>query len=288
MESTLSLQSIPPDILAMLPEFLHTIEDYTNLASTCRILRVTMATATPKQILRLAVAQSNIFFRPDPLLLVAATVRQLGNWARLDWDNEIEFESACEDGSDSCGGLLDLAVEHCGLTLERIRELHLLRFSLINPAIDIVDRCVGVQWHAIENFWNGGASDAYDITADASTTLFHIVIYGELFGPDMEAFINQGSRAKHVLTSVRADFTGGCMTHEDTRALAHTIHSTRWTSHWKKMRTLAGPDFCENFVDSWAWEDDGPGYWRQRLWENVMLCQGLEGLQMLQPHLRSL
>lgn len=72
----------------MLPEFLHNIEDYTNLSSTCRILRVTMATALPKQILRLAAASSKIFFRPDPLFLVAATARELGNWARLDWDNQ--------------------------------------------------------------------------------------------------------------------------------------------------------------------------------------------------------
>ncbi|KAM0692576.1 hypothetical protein Q7P36_007130 [Cladosporium allicinum] len=170
MSSALCLQSLPPDILAMLPEFLYNIEDYTNLSSTCRIMRVTMATATPKQILRLAAAQSNVFFRPDPLFLVAATARELGNWARSSWDNEWEFI----DGLEGVGGfekILDLALKHCGLTLERIRELHLLRFSLINPAIEIIDKCVGEQWRATQDFWNSSASDAWSINAEPAETL---------------------------------------------------------------------------------------------------------------------
>jgi hypothetical protein len=287
MSSAPSLQSLPPDILAMLPEFLHNIEDYTNLSSTCRIMRVTMATATPRQILRLAAAQSKVFFRPDPLFLVAATARELGNWARLDWDNELELILSCERSDESCEELLDLAVEHCGLTLERIRELHLLRFSLINPVLDIIDKCVGAQWQATENFWNGGASDASEIDAKPLETLFHLVIYGELFAPDMEAFLNPDSKAPMLLADTRVDFVDWCMSHQDTRALAYTIQSNKWKPHWKEMRALAGPDFKENFTDAWSWSDDGPGDWRQRLWENAMLCQGLEGLQMLLPHLRS-
>jgi hypothetical protein len=272
----------------MLPEFLHNIEDYTNLSSTCRILRVTMATAMPKQILRLAAAQSNIFFRPDPLFLVAATARELGNWARLDWDNEWKLIMGLEGGAPCCcEKLLKLALKHCGLTLERIRELHLLRFSLMNPAIDIVDKCIGEQWRATDNFWNGGASDAWSLIAEPSEALFHIVIYGELFAPDMEAFLDPDSKAATMIMATRMDFIQGCLTHEDGLAVAHTLQSRRWKSYWKEMRALAGPDFCEDFYDDWAYSSDGPGEWRQRLWENAMLCQGLQGLEMLRPHLRS-
>jgi hypothetical protein len=233
----------------MLPEFLHNIEDYTNLSSTCRILRVTMATAMPKQILRLAAAQSNIFFRPDPLFLVAATARELGNWARLDWDNEWKLIMGLEGGAPyCCEKLLKLALKHCGLTLEQIRELHLLRFSLINLAIDIVDKCIGEQWRATDNFWNGGASDAWSLIAEPSEALFHIVIYGELFAPDMEEFLDPDSKAATMIMATRMDFIQGCLTHEDGLAVAHTLQSRRWKSYWKEMRALAGPDFCEDFT----------------------------------------
>lgn len=88
MATTLCLQSLPLDILIMLPEFIHNIEDYINLASTCRALRVTMATALPRHILRLAAAQSKIFFRANPLFLIAATAKELGDWARRSEANE--------------------------------------------------------------------------------------------------------------------------------------------------------------------------------------------------------
>ena len=290
MSSALCLQSLPPDILAMLPEYLYNIEDYTNLSSTCRIMRVTMATATPRQILRLAAASSKVFFRPDPLFLVAATARELGNWVRSSGDNEWEFILALDqgDGGERFGKMLHLALEHCGLTLERIRELHLLRFSLVNPAIDIVDKCVGEQWRATENFCNGGASDAWSIIAEPAETLFHFIIYGELFGPDFEAFLDPDSKAEIMSVSTRLDVTDGCLNeHEHELAIAHVVNSSRWKSHWNEMRALAGPDFKENFFDEWRFSDDGPGDWRQRLWENVMLCQGFAGLEMLRPHLRS-
>jgi hypothetical protein len=108
-----------------------------------------MVIATPQQILRLAAASSRIFFRPSPHFLVAATARELGNWARRSIDNEQQLAARLEDGLD---GLLELALRHCGLTVERIRELYEMRFSLINPVTDIIDKCVGSQWCNIENF----------------------------------------------------------------------------------------------------------------------------------------
>jgi len=88
---TVALQSLPGDILTMLPEYLHNIEDYMNLSSTCRALRNSMSNPKPNTLLRLATASSRIFFRPSPHFLVAATGRELGNWARLSDTNEQEF-----------------------------------------------------------------------------------------------------------------------------------------------------------------------------------------------------
>jgi hypothetical protein len=54
------------------------------------------------------------------------------------------------------------------------------------------------------------------------------------------------------------------------------------------MRSLAGPDFQEDFQDDWWFVEDEHRErdWRQRMWEAVMVCQGLEGLGMIRPELQ--
>jgi hypothetical protein len=274
----------------MLPEFIHNIEDYTNLASTCRILRVTMATAMPKQILRLAAASSKIFFRPDPLFLVAATAKELGNWAR--WGDANEWTLIREGFDNGFPGLLDLELQHCGLTMERIRKLHLLRFSVINPVVDIIDRFMGAQSCGVKGRWNGVSSDGgeHELDVCASTTTFHFVIYGELFGPDIETTLNRHHKAGRLEVETRSEFVEECLpSYEANLALRWMVLSSRWKSYWKEMRTLAGGDFREGFSGDWPppSEETGPDGWRQRFWENAMICQGLEGLGMTLPHSRS-
>lgn len=324
-----TLQSLPRDILVLLPEYIHNIEDYSNLASTCRILRSCMSAATPPNILRLAAAQRNVFFRPSPLFLLMATAKELGNWARISDANEQELAAKCQEGNE---GLLELALEHCGLTMERIRELYLSRFSIINPVVDVIDKCVGSQWYSTPNFWDGGVSDAYTIRSEPADTFFHLAIYGELFSPDLETILSQDAQARRLKADTRLEFVKYCIpddacslglstqwedprrnvkdigpyvkSEEDGRfvdwpnnnnlALTWTIRSSRWKPFWKEIRSKAALDFQEDFDDGWHyvpddnWEEDEGGLpdWRQRMWENVMLCQGLEGLGMMRPDLR--
>lgn len=203
-----SLLSLPRDILILLPDYLHTIEDYVNIASTCRTLRDCMDAASPRTILRLAAAQTKVFFRPSPHFLVAATARELGDWARQSDANEDELARRVENGMD---GLLDLALEHCGLTMQRIRELHLMRFSIMNPVTDIIDQCVGKQWYAAPDFWNGGRSDAYTISAEPYETLFHLATYGELFGPGFETILNQDATTRRLRVDTRLEYIKYCL-----------------------------------------------------------------------------
>lgn len=310
----------------MLPDYIHNIEDYNNLSSTCRNLRDYMATASPKTILRLAAAQRNVFFRPNPLFLLMATARELGNWAGECDANEQKFAESCQGGNE---GLLELALQHCGLRMERIRELHQARFSIINPVIDIIDKCVGSQWYSTDRFWDGGVSDACTIDSEPTNTFFHLAIYGELFSPDLATILENDNQSRRLKVDTRLEFVKYCLPdfatdkqtedprrsvkqvgpyarkdgeyvddpNNDNLALTWTIRSSRWKPHWKAMRALVAPDFQENFDDGWeyvpegnVWEDEeeGPPDWRQRLWENVMMCQGLEGLGMMRPDLRHL
>ncbi|KAI0860551.1 hypothetical protein F4860DRAFT_514722 [Xylaria cubensis] len=320
----IGLISLPQDILILLPEYLYTIEDLMNTASTCRRLRACMATATPKVILRLAAAQSRIFFRPSPHFLATATARQLGNWARKSAANEQELAEKMQEGIE---GLLEIAIDHCGLTLERIRELHSLRFSLINPVANIIDQCVGKQWYQTTHFWDGGVDDAFTISAEPSETLFHLAMYGELFAPDFEAILNQDVNTRRLSVQTRLEFIKYCLpdfacfqsgrisasdaympdgsidprrdvkatgpyatgsdgrtpyTHNNNIALTWVIRSSRFRPRYKEVRAKSGvPDFQGDFADGW-WYDEGIDQdWRQRLWEDIMMCQGLEGLGML-------
>lgn len=313
-----NLVSLPRDILITFPEYLHNIEDYMNLSSTCRRLRECMATATPNMILRLAAAQSRVFFRPSPLFLVAATARELGSWARLRGSNEKELADRLENGVDA---LMDLALDHCGLTMERIRDLHLKRFSILNPVEDIIDKCVGKQWYASPKFWSGGVDDAYTIHAEPSDTLFHLIIYGELFGADFEPILDQDTQKRRLGVPTRLEFIKYCLpdfachlggdfapdkgqdprrtvketgpykmdsderydygTLNNNLALTWVIKSSRWKPHWKAIRKKAGPEFQNDFDDGWWYDEDNEQDWRQRMWEDILICQGLEGLEMM-------
>lgn len=323
-----AILSLSDDLLLDVADYVHNIEDYTNLCSTCRRLRDVGGRASPQTLLQLAVAQSSTFFRPSPHFLVAATARNLGQWARDNDDNERQLASTLERGID---GLLDLALAHCGLTMERIRQLHLMRFSIFNPVTDIIDKCVGAQWNATPDFWNGGVSDAYTISAEAAQTLFHLAIYGELFGPDFETLLSQDHQPRRLSVDTRLEYIKYCLPDfasfvgqsqaKDIRlsngsidprravketgpysrqtdgsrrgydlnnniALVWVFQSSRWRPYWKEARAQAGPDFQEDFADGWWFEEDDGQDWRQRLWESVMVCQGLEGLGMMRPELR--
>ena len=328
-----SLLSLPRDILVLLPDYLHDIEDYTSLASTCRVLRDCMDAATPNTILRLAATQTKVFFRPSPHYLVAATARELGNWARRSDANESEFALRVEAGMD---GLMNLALEHCGITMEHIRQLHLMRFSIINPVTDIIDQCVGTQWYAAPDFWNGGRSDAYTISSDPHQTLFHLAVYGELFAPDFEPILNQDTETRRLKVETRLEYVKYCipdfateandsrpliswggvsegpiaprratkqtgpykrpdpelgrciLEHQHNLALTWAIKSSRWRPYWKRMREKAGPDFQDDFQGEWFYNADehNAQSWRQRMWEDVLICQGLEGLGMIRPELQ--
>jgi hypothetical protein len=331
--STSSLLDLPEDILVLLPAYLHNIEDYTNLSSTCRSLHRVLSLAHPNIILRLAAAQSRVFFRPSPIFLATATARQLGHWARLSSSNESLLAIACQSGPE---GLLNLALQHAGLTLPDIRRLHALRFSVINPIVDLIDQCVGNQWYDTPNFWNGGVSDAYTIDSEPGHTFFHLAMYGELFSPDIESLLDQDSTKRRLSVETRLEFVKYCIPEpytgmvnpsttswdqtadprrqallvgpyakdegtsypkQNNIALTWTIRSRKFRARFKAVREAAGGEFQEGFDDGWWYVPDGDldeeqeeggkkRDWRQRMWENVLLCQGLEGLAMMREEER--
>ena len=204
----MSIFDLPIELLQLLPQFLRDIEDFMNLSSTCRTFRTVFSDTHPNTILRLADAASRIFFRPDPYFLIAATAHQVSEWGLLCEENARILQTTFQHGVRA---LHDLCIEKAGLTMEDIRGLHAMRFTIINPTADMIDRAAGVQWYQQEDFWNGGASDAYTIHAEPVRALFQIIIYGELFGSGIRKYLDPNSNHPCHSLDTRLDYIKYCI-----------------------------------------------------------------------------
>lgn len=120
----MGLTDLPTELLLVLPQHLHNIEDFVNLSSSCRTFHKVLTGTSPNIILHLAAASARVFFRPSPHFLVAATARQISHWALLSAENYTDLRQAFYGGMDS---LLELCISKAGLTMEDIRRLHASR-----------------------------------------------------------------------------------------------------------------------------------------------------------------
>jgi hypothetical protein len=293
----MNILNLPQELIAMLPLHIHTIEDFMNLSSTCVTLRNCLSRTTPNQILRMAAAQRRIFFRPDPHFLIAATARQLSEWALLSSDNTHLLREAFKDGPDA---LLELCIEKSGITMEEIRRLHALRFTVLNPVADLIDRAAGKQWYDVPNFWNGGRSDAGTISCEPERAMFQVIIYGELFSSTLKAvlypelglpkhdvqtrldyirycvpdWICEPSR-ENTLTEPRGLYTPGTDVHEaDQMALLHVLRTRKWREPFEGIQDTIGPKYES--------ENDDEVHWKQKLWTSAAQCQGFDSVTALQ------
>jgi hypothetical protein len=233
--------------------------------------------------LGLAAASSRVFFRPEPHFLIAATARQISDWALLSPTNTKMLRRAFQGGIEA---LFELCIPQTGLTPQHIRYLHVSRFSLINPIADMIDRCAGAQWYAMPNFWDGGVSDAATISFEPTRPLLQIIIYGELFCSSMRAALEPASQLPRFNLGMRLDFIKYCIPNwacwisyngldvrdigpyasadnsiisqlePDQVCLDHILHCRTWREAWETVRHQIGPDFDQE--------------WLQRLWHSAV------------------
>ncbi|PIG85655.1 hypothetical protein AARAC_002986 [Aspergillus arachidicola] len=295
----MSLDKLPNEILCLLPFYIDNIETFTNAASSCRRLRDCLHTAHPNTILRLAAASAPTFFSPHPHFLVTATARQVSDWALGNETRTLELREAFQGGIDS---LYEFCLQHAGLTLEDIRRTHLARFSTINPLSDKIDKMAGNQWFATPDFWDGGVSEPYTIQTEADRATFQMIIYGELFGRSMDAFLQPEKNLPYFDIQTRIDYFTYCLpdwvcssypgftrlptgpyaphlerpSEGDQVALHHILHCGRWRRMWAAaIRSVLGGD------DAFTDEDEEDEHWRKRMLRNALQSQGLEGMQLV-------
>lgn len=312
----MEITSLPLEIIFLVPQYLHNLEDLINLSSTCRKFHAACSTTSPQVILCLAAASSRTFFRPDPHFLIAATVRQVSDWALLTSENTETLRHAMQEGVDS---LLALCVDKAQLSMDDIRRLHATRFSLINPASDMIDRCAGTQWYETPNFWTGGVSNPATVALEPARSLFQIIIYEELFASSMRAFLNPELGLRRFDREFRMDYIKYCMpdrrceSYDGMTVLPIGPYAKRnnASNHNESMleddveddleddlefdidNVLDQGDLCHllhcrTWTEAWSSvrKEIGPDFeevWRQQMWHSAVQIQGLEELKMLRP-----
>jgi hypothetical protein len=171
-------------IVSLLPAYLADIEDWIYLGSVCRSIRSELLEATtPHQHLQLAYASRRLFYRPNPGFLFVHLAKALSTWSSYSQANLLRFIEAVWLGHEA---VLELAVSIpqvallAGWNQGKPRELWEWRIRVVNPLVDLLDKCVGEQWQAQEQFWD--QPDAFTLEADPPALLFHLIMYGEMFG----------------------------------------------------------------------------------------------------------
>jgi hypothetical protein len=184
-------------VLAFIPAHLDSVEDYLALTASSRAVRVITERITPPHVLlHLCHRSQRVFFRPSGLFLLTALARPLSLWARKSTDNLRRLVESFPYGEEA---VLDLAVSirevaiGAKWSMETIRELWLWRMRVVNPLTDLIDKCVGEQWYATPDFWDGGCEDAATLYAEPNELVFRMMIYGELFGDGWEEWLKQAS-----------------------------------------------------------------------------------------------
>jgi hypothetical protein len=65
---------------------------------------------------------------------------------------------------------------------------------VVTPPTDLIDRCVGQQWYAQADFWDGGVEDAATLYAEPAEVVFRMLIYGELFKDGWHEWMDRTDR----------------------------------------------------------------------------------------------
>ena len=288
------LTDLPTEILHCLTLHIDNIETFINAASTCRRLHDVLHTTSSNTILRLAAASAPTFFSPHPHYLVAMAASQAGRWALGDEHRTALLRKALQGGID---GLYAFCLEKSGVSLHDIRRMFLSRFSIINPLSDKIDKMAGRQWYETPDFWDGGVSEPVTLYTDANRTAFQIIIYGELFGPSVYAFLEPERNLPFFDIQTRLDYIKHCVPQlhhsqtdhsqtgpfldgereeDDQSTLSHVLGCGRWRRMWGaaiKDLLCGGEGFPDVEV-----EDE---YWRETLLRDAIQCQGLEGMQLV-------
>lgn len=183
------LLDLPSDIINLLPNYLYSINDLYSLLSTCKALHTAHAYSLAKLPPILPRLYGQPLLPPHPHLILAGTARQVADWAVLSRANRTALYDALLEGND---GLLKLSERVAGMSLQDMRNLHDLKYNLLNPLAKIVDVEAGPQM--VRDEGNDPDNYSWTIVRDPDVALLNYWIYCELFHHNADEILNFSRR----------------------------------------------------------------------------------------------
>lgn len=189
MSRTTTLLDLPSDIINLLPIYLHSITDLYALLLTCRALYNAYFSTDIRLPPLLPKLYGQPLLQPHPHLILAGTARQVADWAVFSRSNRAALYSALLEGNV---GLLQLSEQVARVSLQDMRHLHHLKYSLLNPLTKIVDVEGGPQ--KVRNRGNDPDDYPSGIVHHPDTALLNYWIFCELFHHSVDGILNYSSR----------------------------------------------------------------------------------------------
>lgn len=150
----MQLTDLPAELIASLPNYLHSLDDLYSLIRTSRFFYNTCANTFATFPPIFAKKNGQDLLPPYPQLLLAGTARQIADWAVQSERNRQKLYDVITAGNEE---LLDLAVQASRLSLDDVHALHKAKIDIVNPLNHVLDLDCGPKL-----YWK------YDI--DAATT----------------------------------------------------------------------------------------------------------------------
>ncbi|KAJ6497680.1 hypothetical protein C8R45DRAFT_135738 [Mycena sanguinolenta] len=286
----MSLDTLPAELLLYLPQYLHSIEDLLSLFSTCRTLYRACSNPNPKIVLRLAAASGRVFFRPHPHLLLAATARQVADWAVAEDHHRYLLEVAIHGGVDQ---LFELAIDVAGLSMDDVRRLYTYKCDVLNPLNRRLDVAAGPA-----------SGDYMTVCNDPETTLLSWAIYGELFRHSLElAYLPFTPQHKPLSSIIRLKWFVYCvpdinsfnyMKFSPDEILEFFAKEEGDSASWEyvdRSQQLSMVEATREFLNASLWKeelDESPSFQATRgfsreLYISCAMHAGLKSLELLVP-----
>jgi len=283
--STMQLTDLPAELIASLPNYLHSLDDLYSLTSTSRIFYNTCANTSATFPPTFAKKYGQNLLPPHPHLLLAGTARQIADWAVQSERNRQELYDAITRGNE---GLQDHAVQLARLSLNDVRALHQAKIDVVNPLSRVLDLECGQGER--RRYRDDEDSSVLTVCEDVDQALYNYLIYCELFHHSVDAALDPSLDIVPLSTELRMHWIAQCMPDNNCKAspagkeyqmldYQHMSQSDGFLNFSKIPKLLLGKPQALAGVNGPEYEGLLP---QEILFVKVMEHQGLLTLRVLQ------
>lgn len=283
--STMQLTDLPAELIASLPNYLHSLDDLYSLVGTSRIFCNTCANTSATFPPTFAKKYGQNLLPPHPHLLLAGTARQIADWAVQSERNRQELYDAITRGNE---GLQDLAVQVARLSLNDVRALHQAKIDVVNPLSRVLDLECGQGER--QRYRDDEESSVLTVCEDVDQALYNYLIYCELFHHSVDAALDPSMDIVPLSTELRMHWIAQCMPDNNCKAspagkeyqmldYQHMSQSDGFLNFSKIPKLLLGKPQALAGVNGPEYEGLSP---QEILFVKVMEHQGLLTLRVLQ------